>query len=234
MNYEKHYNRLIFRAKNRLPPDFYETHHIVPRCIGGSNDVSNLIKLTPEEHYTAHLLLIKIYKDPKLVYAARMMTIESKNNRRGNKIYGWLRRRFINVCKQRTGKRNGSFGKRWYTNPLTMESRKFSDNSVPSGWIKGRRIKSELKSRDSTNCICCGEKTNSHKAKWCNSCRPTAPARQQKSATYFTDEEKIAALRLHNGKIRHALFHLGLNDSGSHYKHMRDLKASLYPLATNQ
>ncbi len=32
----------------------YHTHHIVPRHMGGTNDTSNLIKLTIEEHAEAH------------------------------------------------------------------------------------------------------------------------------------------------------------------------------------
>ena len=234
MNYEKHYYILITRAKNRTLTENYETHHIIPRCLGGKNDANNLVRLTPEEHYTAHLLLVKMHKDPRLVYAAQMMTTGSKHNRRSNKMYGWLRRRYIEICRQRTGKNNGSFGKRWYTNPTTLENGKFSDDSVPEGWIKGRRIKKELKPRKITKCVSCGKDTNSHKAKWCESCKPTGPIRQEKQKMCFSDEEKIAALKLFDGKIRPALFHLGLNDSGIHYRYMKKLKASLYPLATNQ
>lgn len=36
---------------------YYERHHIVPRCLGGSNSTSNLVLLTAIEHYNAHRLL---------------------------------------------------------------------------------------------------------------------------------------------------------------------------------
>lgn len=36
-------------------------HHIVPRCLNGSNDSENIIVLTVREHYIAHLILWKAY-----------------------------------------------------------------------------------------------------------------------------------------------------------------------------
>ena len=234
MNYEKHYHTLITRAKNRTLNEGYETHHIVPRCLGGSDEHTNLARLTPEEHYTAHLLLVKIHNDPRLIYAARMMIVSSKYTRRNNKMYGWLKRRYIELCRKRTGDTNGSFGKSWYNKPDTLENGKFTNDSVPVGWVKGRRIKQELKPGKTTKCVICDKDTNSRKAKWCESCKPVGPIRQEKQKMYFSDEEKINALKLFNGRIRPALFHLGLNDSGVHYKYMKKLKASLYPLATNQ
>lgn len=98
MNYTKHYQRLIERAQARtiLPGEYVEVHHIVPKCLGGTNDSSNLVKLFPEEHYVAHQLLVKIYpNEPKIILAARMMTISSENIKRNNKEYKWLKERFV-------------------------------------------------------------------------------------------------------------------------------------------
>ena len=39
----------------------YYTHHIIPRHAGGTNDPSNLIKLTVEEHAEAHRILYETY-----------------------------------------------------------------------------------------------------------------------------------------------------------------------------
>lgn len=95
MNYPIIYNRLIDRAKQRdVPMGYLETHHIVPRCMGGSDNSDNLVKLTPEEHYLAHQLLVRIYPSvPGLVRAAICMSA-NPHGRRGNKSYGWLRRRY--------------------------------------------------------------------------------------------------------------------------------------------
>ena len=61
MNYPKHYFLLIEKAKNRTLTCYKEAHHIVPRCLGGSNDITNLVDLTAREHYIAHILLAKIH-----------------------------------------------------------------------------------------------------------------------------------------------------------------------------
>lgn len=80
MNYQLHYDRLIERAKNRVLGGYCEKHHIIPKCMGGNNDKENLVKLTPEEHYLAHLLLIKIFpSNSKLVWAVFRMTHGNKD-----------------------------------------------------------------------------------------------------------------------------------------------------------
>jgi hypothetical protein len=40
-----------------------ETHHIVPRCMGGTDDPSNLVRLTFEEHVEAHHILHVLNRD---------------------------------------------------------------------------------------------------------------------------------------------------------------------------
>jgi len=89
MNYQKIYERLT--AKDMIA-GYTERHHVIPRCMGGSDDSSNLVSLTPEAHYVAHQLLVKIYpENHKLIYAANAMTFGIKRN---NKLYGWLRHRY--------------------------------------------------------------------------------------------------------------------------------------------
>jgi hypothetical protein len=139
MNYKKHYDLLIERARTRQLTGYFERHHIVPRCIGGTDKKSNLVELTPEEHYVAHQLLVKMYpENDSLVYAANKMTVSSKTVKRNNKRYGWLKRRYQSVCKKRIGKKNPSYGRNWYHNPETLENGKFLSKDIPSGWVKGR------------------------------------------------------------------------------------------------
>lgn len=88
MDYLKHYGSLIARAKSREKPAQYtERHHVIPRCMGGSNSASNLVILTPEEHFVAHQLLVKLHPDHAgLRFAAHF--VASMNNKR----HGWIRR----------------------------------------------------------------------------------------------------------------------------------------------
>jgi hypothetical protein len=96
MNYHKIYQDLIKKCTQRtLSSDqYFEKHHIIPKCIGGSDDTINLVKMLPEEHLIAHLLLVKIHpNNPQLIYAANWMTSRVKNN----KEYGWVKRQFAKV-----------------------------------------------------------------------------------------------------------------------------------------
>ena len=51
-------------------PEYYEVHHIMPKCLGGSDDSNNKIRLYAKEHYEAHrLLAIENPDNEKLVYS---------------------------------------------------------------------------------------------------------------------------------------------------------------------
>jgi hypothetical protein len=90
VNYSTHYDRLIARARSRTLAGYCERHHVLPRCMGGDDAPGNIVELTPEEHYVAHQLLVKIHPDiGGLAYAAMAMSKHCT----GNKPYGWLRRR---------------------------------------------------------------------------------------------------------------------------------------------
>jgi hypothetical protein len=60
--YSQCYYNIINRAKSRdLPEEIYtESHHIIPKSLGGSNDQPNLVILTAREHFICHLLLPKM------------------------------------------------------------------------------------------------------------------------------------------------------------------------------
>lgn len=107
MNYQKIYDCLITRSKFRTIDGYTERHHIIPKCMGGSDDPENIAILTAEEHYLAHLLLVKIYPNVDgLVMAAHKMTSNSPTQKRSkNKLYGWLKRRFAEaIGNQKRGK----------------------------------------------------------------------------------------------------------------------------------
>lgn len=121
MNYKLHYDKLIKRANNRILDCYTERHHIIPKCLGGTDEPHNIVKLLPGEHYLAHQLLVKMYpNEPKLVYAARMMTVNSNEKRMNNKLYGWLRRKYSNIQSNNMKKRYEA----GWINPLKNKKRK--------------------------------------------------------------------------------------------------------------
>jgi hypothetical protein len=60
VDYKAIYERLIRRARHNYPFGLTERHHILPRSMGGTDDWDNLVRLTPREHYLAHLLLYRM------------------------------------------------------------------------------------------------------------------------------------------------------------------------------
>ena len=129
MNYQNIYDNIIRRGQSRVLTEYKESHHIVPRCLGGTDEPSNLVDLTPEEHYTCHQLLVKIYPDNnKLLNAALFMTANGMG-RRSNKVYGWLKRRYSEYMKgpNNPTKLNGTWNKgiTGYKNKVN-----FSDESL--------------------------------------------------------------------------------------------------------
>ena len=74
MNYQKIYNDIIERSRleNRKKGHnvYYEQHHVIPVCMNGTNEKTNLVLLTAREHFIAHWLLIRIYPaNRKLAHA---------------------------------------------------------------------------------------------------------------------------------------------------------------------
>lgn len=89
MNYQKIYNQLIEKRQQILVEGYSERHHIIPRCMGGSDSAENLVRLTAREHFIAHVLLVKIYRNASLMHAANMMSNFKKCT---SKKYSWLKK----------------------------------------------------------------------------------------------------------------------------------------------
>ena len=114
MNYQRIYEQLT--AKDMIA-DYTEEHHIIPDCFfinrkrkgpngwleGNPDDPANIVRLTPEAHYTAHQLLVKMYPEHAgLIYAAQLMTVDSNGQRVNNKLYGWIKRKLSETRKGKT------------------------------------------------------------------------------------------------------------------------------------
>ena len=65
MDHAKQY-QLLVETRKQIDRKFFtgcgfERHHIIPKSLGGTNDKSNIVVLTPREHCLAHMLLAKMY-----------------------------------------------------------------------------------------------------------------------------------------------------------------------------
>lgn len=90
--YTNWYYSIINQAMNQKRKKgmgiYYELHHIIPKCMDGSNKKDNLILLTPKEHFICHLLLCRMIDKKseyhyKLCYA--VLYFKGKNNKSGKK-----------------------------------------------------------------------------------------------------------------------------------------------------
>jgi hypothetical protein len=73
------YYKIIASAQERnhikILNDGYQTHHIIPRCFDGTNDITNLVVLTYKEHRVCHHLLINMTSNDakyKMMYAYKL------------------------------------------------------------------------------------------------------------------------------------------------------------------
>jgi hypothetical protein len=83
------YNKLINHYKTVLVDGHHEKHHIIPKCMGGTDDIKNLILLPTRVHFIAHYLLYKAYPNNKqLSHAFAMMGVCNKFQHR--KINSYL------------------------------------------------------------------------------------------------------------------------------------------------
>lgn len=91
MQHLKIYENIITKAKseNRIKKRkyksdyiYYENHHIIPKCVGGSNDESNLVCLTAKEHFICHKLLLHIYPGDRKIMYGYVRMVYSQNGKR--------------------------------------------------------------------------------------------------------------------------------------------------------
>lgn len=150
MNYSKIYENLVNRAKNRKIIGYVESHHIIPRCMGGGDSKDNLANLTAREHFIAHLLLVKIHKNNfKLVRAVAMMCVGNCERKITNRLYGKYRELFkLAMSEAQLGEKNSQYGTRWIHNLTEKKSIKLSKSEpLPDGWIEGRKSNFDVKQK---------------------------------------------------------------------------------------
>lgn len=147
--YSKIYFSIIDKRKNNIPDGYTETHHIIPKSLGGNNKKNNLVKLTAREHYICHLLLTKMVKYKSLKYkkmcvAFGMMSwMKAPNQKRdfkiNSKIYEKLRKEHSKAMKYFQSKeKNSSYGKVWVYNEKMRECKKIAPEKIEKGWKIGR------------------------------------------------------------------------------------------------
>lgn len=112
--YTKWYKNIIAKAQERVNQNgYFEKHHIIPRSLGGTDDPSNLVKLTAKEHFICHLLLTKMVTGVhkrSMYYASYMMVrgIRNQHYKPSSITYAIVRENMIAANKERPGPNLGS------------------------------------------------------------------------------------------------------------------------------
>lgn len=155
-------NILQTRGRFNCGEKYHERHHILPKCIGGTDDEENLIDLFAREHYIAHkLLALENPHNEKLNCAFWCMSHLSDKNqeryvvtpeeyeqariifsslRKNSKVSEETRRK---MSKAHSGENNSFFGKKH-----SDEARKkIKEARAKQIMVKGKKRSKESKER---------------------------------------------------------------------------------------
>ena len=96
--YQKWYDQLISRARTRTIEGYVERHHIVPKSLGGTDEESNLVKLTAREHVIAHMLLPRFVENKKPMWHALWCMVNTNGIKVNSRLYEQAKIEFRSIC----------------------------------------------------------------------------------------------------------------------------------------
>lgn len=181
------------RGRFNCGDEYHERHHVVPKCMGGTNEENNLIDLYAREHFIAHKLLAEENPDNrKIVIALHCMATMYNDKHERYKIipeeYEQIR---IAHSKSLIGSNNFWYGKHptdetrnkmresWdYDKHFTEEARrKMSENRKGEKHPRSRRVAQYSKDGELIkiwNCMSdAARETNTNVSKICECCNGT-------------------------------------------------------------
>ena len=189
----------ILNAKSIL--GYCESHHIIPRCMGGENRAFNLVWLTAREHYLCHYLLTKmvnINHSSQMALAVFMMSNGHHDNRYRipASAYELIKQ---NMSKQTTGRklteehkekiRKGGKGTHLGLQP--MLGRKHSQESKDKiGAANSKALKGRITGRkglpNGRKGIKLGKRRNPPKTSWNKGIKMTNDQKLKSKISYIT------------------------------------------------
>jgi 5-methylcytosine-specific restriction endonuclease McrA len=184
--YTTRYYEIIENANRRAPGTltrrqakhivgYIERHHIVPKSLGGSDELNNLVWLTANEHLEVHLLLVKMVDEQQLLrkmYAAviRMCNPQSRTQQRVfTEDYNDIRKECARLHSEyMKGKNLGS------KNPFF--NKKHSEESKKLISLGGRGLKRSVQTKKNISDSKLGSKNPATKEVTCPHCGKTGKA----------------------------------------------------------
>lgn len=176
MKYNEYIQNIInTRGQWNIPKDeYYEPHHILPKCLGGlplhyqknkKEHHPNIIWLTAKEHFIAHkLLYLENQNNKKLVWVFIVMCnkhpdlytpedyeqakLKFSKIMKNKKWSLESRKKLSNSCKGKcVGEKNGMYGKRGELNPLYGKKLPKYRLEQISKTHKGKKLSEETKQK---------------------------------------------------------------------------------------
>lgn len=105
--YLNRYITFITSLQHNNTHEYVESHHILPKSMGGTNNPTNLINLSPRQHFIAHHMLWKAYKSKETTAAFFSMTnqnnqFQHRNYKVNSKVYESLKIEFQSTISKST------------------------------------------------------------------------------------------------------------------------------------
>jgi hypothetical protein len=124
--------------------EILHSHHITPKHAGGSDDPSNLVELTVEDHAIAHKVLYGLWKreEDRIAWLGLSGIIDHKTAVKMAqslpKPESQKQKLRLHLTGNDRGKANKHREIRWITNG-TEDKWIFSSDVIPEGWVPGRK-----------------------------------------------------------------------------------------------
>jgi hypothetical protein len=127
----KHYKELDLKKSKDL---YTESHHVIPKSMGGTNKKENLVRVPGRVHFLLHWMLYRIYRTKEMAFAWASMRMNRHNVRYTSRSFVYASRTY---SESRVGHKHSAESK-----AKMSEARKGK-----SSWSKGKSFSDEHKAK---------------------------------------------------------------------------------------
>jgi 5-methylcytosine-specific restriction endonuclease McrA len=224
MDYQKIYKSFIESRKElKRNLEYSERHHIIPKSLGGKDIESNIVTLTPREHFFAHLLL---YNFAVLPEEKHKMSCAISFLRHGNdNSKNVLNSRKYDIEKRIKSKNQSKFMENYWEGKSKEEKKKLLKNFAGMGHLHWTEESHKKASESAKKRV--GEKNSffgkthskKQKEKWSNERRGKIPWNKGKTGLQKCSEQNKETFRKLGKSMSKRIW---MNDGIKSFRILRD------------